>query len=743
MTSITIPEQRAFIHGRDIRHNIILAESLLYRKPQPNGALISLDWAKAYDRVDYRYLLDVINSYGFPGGLISKLLATMIGFELQIATPDGNQPFFPRERGVGQGCPCAPLLFALAIDPVARLIKNKVEGIPVSKYVDVKAKIALCADDTMIFTASQLDINNAEEALQAYMNASGALLNWNKSIAIPMGRWKYDPHIFRCPTLEADKRVRYLGIYLGQTRPENPWEAKIPKMTKRLDIWKSMGLSMLARANICMTLIASCARYHASCATASPAQIKDFQKAIRNFLWSGDRKKRGYCRTKLPIASLPRRWGGLGVPNIQAIIDAHHLRMWAVAMTSDEDWAWALRSDAEDVLRASNLSHPLCRLSTRLKVKNNSLAAIIIQTLRKRIRSRMYLRPDDLLLFPNDFVEAILHEYPFLAKPENMDDGLPVIREFSPSTAGQQASRKKPFPDTDLKFASRNSGSRPFNTTVHDTQGRILATSHSTKGSITTSKTPVSESEDPNDKGDATPLAVRYLRSPPATPRLYSFGNLPYKWSWVLLPSPYERYPFPNTSVRTFTAAFTISEAFPRKPDKPLWKSEAWRIARSIPNDAAVTFMWKYLNHVLLSKKTLDDNSVCRFCQGNTSLNHILFNCPASKDLWKKFDEEHNLTIPPSQRLLNRCSWRIAGHKKAPSILAQLEFLHLYHVWSTWWSLQRSPDDVSVIHPHSWLRRVITCYLCLNDKTEWTDSPYLQKCLSEWKKLHKVHDMKF
>ena len=62
ITRITIPEQGAFIHGRDIRFNIILAESLLYRDPQPDGALLSLDWAKAYDRVDYRYLLDVINS---------------------------------------------------------------------------------------------------------------------------------------------------------------------------------------------------------------------------------------------------------------------------------------------------------------------------------------------------------------------------------------------------------------------------------------------------------------------------------------------------------------------------------------------------------------------------------------------------------------------------------------------------------------------------------------------------------
>jgi len=235
-------------------------------------------------------------------------------------------------------------------------------------------------------------------------------------------------------------------------------------------------------------------------------------------------------------------------------------------------------------------------------------------------------------------------------------------------------------------------------------------------------------------------LAIRRLRAPPQNARLYSFGNFSEKWSWAILPSPYERYSFSQTPVKIFTTAFILHEAFPQRPDNPLWNSEAWRIARSIPNDAAVSFLWKYLNHVVLYKKTLEDNPVCKYCQGFTSLNHILFKCPASQDLWRIFDETHNLTTPPSQRLKYRCTWRLKGSKKPPTVLAQLEMLHLYHVWSTWWSLQKSPDDPTVIHPHSWLRRVITCYLCLNDQTQWSESPYLQKCLSTWKQLHKVQN---
>ena len=116
MPQITVAEQRAFVHGRDIRCNIILAESLLYRDPPVDGALLSLDWAKAYDRVSYAYHSQVLRSYRFNRGLRNKIEATMYGFSLSLAAPEGPQPSFPRLRGVGQGCPCAPLLFALAID---------------------------------------------------------------------------------------------------------------------------------------------------------------------------------------------------------------------------------------------------------------------------------------------------------------------------------------------------------------------------------------------------------------------------------------------------------------------------------------------------------------------------------------------------------------------------------------------------------------------------------------------------
>ncbi len=78
------------------------------------------------------------------------------------------------------------------------------------------------------------------------------------------------------------------------------------------------------------------------------------------------------------------------------------------------------------------------------------------------------------------------------------------------------------------------------------------------------------------------------------------------------------------------------------------------------------------------------------------------------------------------------------GNSKTSPVLTQLELLHLYHVWAVWWSLQKAPNNHNIIHPHSWFRRVLTCYFCMYDPTPWTLSSHITPYLEEWKKLHHV-----
>ena len=134
-----------------------------------------------------------------------------------------------------------------------------------------------------------------------------------------------------------------------------------------------MGLSLFARANVAATLIASCARCYTSCAVASEEAIKQLHTMLQNFVWSGKVDRLGIRFATADTASVPRSFGGLGLQNIHAIQDAHHLRFWAQAMRSIEDWARALRHNAVAAHRTGWLPRPLQRLDKHVSLHGDSL----------------------------------------------------------------------------------------------------------------------------------------------------------------------------------------------------------------------------------------------------------------------------------------------------------------------------------------------------------------------------------
>ena len=150
---------------------------------------------------------------------------------------------------------------------------------------------------------------------------------------------------------------------------------------------------------------------------------------------------------------------------------------------------------------------------------------------------------------------------------ENQDDGLHVIREYTVISDAQQTILQKVVSDFCLVYSIRINVSIPHNATILNGPNESFVIYTSNQGFITTSKTPVTDSDTLND--DTTCLANLYLKS-----TLYSYDMLKDKWSLVILPNPYERYMFSKTQIRVFTAAFILHKPFPHNPDKHLWNSE-------------------------------------------------------------------------------------------------------------------------------------------------------------------------
>ena len=86
-----------------------------------------------------------------------------------------------QRKRCGSGCPLAPLLFALAIEPLSRMLKQTMTGMQID-HIHVKQHtthtvVAMCADDTTIFAGGLDDITHAKEAIQCYMDTSSASIH--------------------------------------------------------------------------------------------------------------------------------------------------------------------------------------------------------------------------------------------------------------------------------------------------------------------------------------------------------------------------------------------------------------------------------------------------------------------------------------------------------------------------------------------------------------------------------------
>ena len=113
-----------------------------------------------------------------------------------IGSQSASEPF-SRERGVGQGCLLAPLLFALAIEPLLWMLKQTMTGMQIdrihAKQDTTHTVVAMCADDTTIFAGGLDDITHAKEAIQCYMGASSASINWDKTTSFLCGSMAQHP----------------------------------------------------------------------------------------------------------------------------------------------------------------------------------------------------------------------------------------------------------------------------------------------------------------------------------------------------------------------------------------------------------------------------------------------------------------------------------------------------------------------------------------------------------------------
>lgn len=124
MELLISPNQSAFVGGRQIQDNLVIAHEVFHslKRRDSRGrenVAIKLDMSKAYDRLEWSFIKDILLAYGFESRwveLVMKLICSVTykykvnGFTSQSLTP---------QRGLRQGDPLSPYIFILAADSLS------------------------------------------------------------------------------------------------------------------------------------------------------------------------------------------------------------------------------------------------------------------------------------------------------------------------------------------------------------------------------------------------------------------------------------------------------------------------------------------------------------------------------------------------------------------------------------------------------------------------------------------------
>lgn len=125
LPSIISPDQTGFIKNRYSFFNVRRLFNILY-SPSPPGVpevVLPLDAEKAFDRVEWGYLFSTLERFGFGKKFTSWIRLIYTSPVAAVRTNNNLSPFFELKRGTRQGCPMSPLLFVVAMEPLALALR--------------------------------------------------------------------------------------------------------------------------------------------------------------------------------------------------------------------------------------------------------------------------------------------------------------------------------------------------------------------------------------------------------------------------------------------------------------------------------------------------------------------------------------------------------------------------------------------------------------------------------------------
>ncbi|KAK3229534.1 hypothetical protein Dsin_001415 [Dipteronia sinensis] len=130
MPDLIIPSQVAFVPGGQIQDNIIVAQEVLHKLKIIKGKKGYFSWkidiVKAYDRLQWSFIRNVIVEVGLKGSLVDSIMLCVSTVHYKTVLNGELTDSFTPMCGITQREPLSPYLFVLCMEKLSHLVNQKV-----------------------------------------------------------------------------------------------------------------------------------------------------------------------------------------------------------------------------------------------------------------------------------------------------------------------------------------------------------------------------------------------------------------------------------------------------------------------------------------------------------------------------------------------------------------------------------------------------------------------------------------
>ena len=99
-----------------------------WQKRKEKGLICKLDIEKAYDSINWKFLLKILQKMGFGSKWLGWMWSCIFSAKFSMLVNGVSAGLFPSTKGLRQGDPLSPYLFVIRMEVLDVLIRRAVEG---------------------------------------------------------------------------------------------------------------------------------------------------------------------------------------------------------------------------------------------------------------------------------------------------------------------------------------------------------------------------------------------------------------------------------------------------------------------------------------------------------------------------------------------------------------------------------------------------------------------------------------